>query len=150
VPGRATVGDVCLARGCLFLDRLRTRDKNAFDWGLWGGGCIPAPQLESQLGLVPVALASQIGYSVTPLQEDIIGANGVGCLDMEAAPIAQILNQARTHFLAIKVISNGVYPGEPKRMEAEYHDNRVEVSRTATRVVRQTLDFLVGKTIGQL
>jgi hypothetical protein len=48
------------------------------------------------------------------------------------------------------VISNGVYPGEPKRMEAEYHDNRVEVSRTATRVVRQTLDFLVGKTIGQL
>ncbi len=29
------VGDVVLAEGCLFLDRLRTRDKNAFDWGLW-------------------------------------------------------------------------------------------------------------------
>jgi hypothetical protein len=30
--------------------------------------------------------------------------------------------------VVLKVISNGVYPGEPKRMEAEYHDNRKEVS----------------------
>ena len=72
VPGRATVGDVCLADGCLFLDRLRTRDKNAFDWGLWGGGCIPCSNLRSSCGVKRATLASQIGYSVTPLQEDII------------------------------------------------------------------------------
>lgn len=117
VPGRASVGDVVLADGCLFLDRLRTRDKNAFDWGLWGGGCLPTPRMSGALGLKTGILASQIGYSVTALQEDIIGKTGVACLDMEAAPIAQILNQAGVNLIAIKVISNGVYPGEPKRME---------------------------------
>ena len=73
VPGRATVGDVVLADGCLFLDRLRTRNKNAFDWGLWGGGCMPTPRMAAELGLKSGILASQIGYSVTALQEDIIG-----------------------------------------------------------------------------
>ena len=69
VPGRATVGDVVLADGCLFLDRLRTRNKNAFDWGLWGGGCMPTPRMAAELGLKSGILASQIGYSVTALQE---------------------------------------------------------------------------------
>ena len=69
---------------------------------------------------------------------------------MEAAPIAQILNQVRVNFIAIKVISNGVYPGEPKRMEAEYHDNREEVSRAASTALRKVLDFLSGKRIKDL
>ena len=146
VPGRASVGDVILADGCLFLDRLRTRNKNAFDWGLWGGGCLPTPRMASALGLKTGVLASQIGYSVTALQEDIIEKTAVACLDMEAAPIAQILNQAQVNMIALKVISNGVYPGEPKRMEAEYHDNREEVSRRATEALSGLLDFLDGKT----
>ena len=69
---------------------------------------------------------------------------------MEAAPIAQILNQVRVNFIAIKVISNGVYPGEPKRMEAEYHDNREEVSRAASAALQKVLDFLSGKRIKDL
>eukprot|EP01043_Picozoa_sp_COSAG02_P073824 COSAG02_NODE_14520_length_1263_cov_1.316151_2_plen_102_part_00 len=95
-------------------------------------------------------LASQIGYSVTALQEDIINKVGVACLDMEAAPIAQILNQAGVNMMALKVISNGVYPAEPKRMEAEYHDNREEVSRKATQALSQLLQYLDGKTPAQL
>eukprot|EP01052_Picozoa_sp_SAG31_P074907 SAG31_NODE_34054_length_337_cov_0.735294_2_plen_51_part_01 len=31
-------------------------------------------------------------------------------MDMEAAPIAQILNQTGINLIAMKVISNGVYP----------------------------------------
>ena len=69
---------------------------------------------------------------------------------MEAAPIAQILNQVGVNFLAMKVISNGVFPGEPKRMEAEYHDNRGEVSRTATIALRKILSYLVGKSVADL
>lgn len=69
---------------------------------------------------------------------------------MEAGPIAQILNQTRTNFAALKVISNGVYPGEPRKMEAEYHDHREEVSRRATVVLGQVLEFLSGKRIGDL
>ena len=95
-------------------------------------------------------LASQIGYSVTALQEDIIDKVGVACLDMEAAPIAQILNQAGVNMIALKVISNGVYPAEPKRMEAEYHDNREEVSRKATQALTQLLQYIDGKTPAQL
>jgi hypothetical protein len=51
VEGKASVGDVVLADGCLFLDRLRTRNKNAFDWGLWGGGCMDTPRLAAALGI---------------------------------------------------------------------------------------------------
>jgi hypothetical protein len=47
----------------------------------------------------------------------------------------QILNQASVNMIALKVISNGVYPGEPKRMEAEYHDNREEVRTLMLRYV---------------
>ena len=40
---------------------------------------------------------------------------------------ATVLILLQVNFLALKVISNGVYPGEPKRMETEYHDNRAAV-----------------------
>lgn len=141
---------MCLAQGCLFLDRLRTRSKNAFDWGLWGGGCVPTPRLAEAAELKHGTLASQIGYGINALQEAIIDEVSVACLDMEAAPIAQILNQAETNLIAIKVISNGVYPGEPKRMEAEYHDNREEVSKNATKTLGLVLDFIDGKSLSEL
>ncbi len=150
ISERAHVGDVVLAEGCLFLDRLRTRDKNAFDWGLWGGGCIPTLRMSEALGLKRGIVASQIGYSVNELQVDIIHKTGIACLDMEAAAIAQILNQTGVNLIALKVISNGVYPGEPNRMEAEYHDNRKEVSRMATKALRDVLDYLDGKAPSQL
>lgn len=150
VPGLASVGDVVLAEGCLFLDRLRTRSKNAFDWGLWGGGCVSASQLRSALSLKGGAVASQIGYQVSPLQEEIIDKMGIACLDMEGAPIAQICNQAGVNLLVMKVISNGVYPGEPKRMESEYHLNREEVSRRATKALTQLFDFLDEKSPEEL
>ena len=136
------VGDTVLADGCLFLDRLRTRSKSAFDWGLWGGRCVSASHMASSLGLRTGTLASQIGYAVTPLQEEIMSKAQVVCLDMEAAPIAQILGQVGVPFLAIKVVSNGVYPGEPQRMELEYHDNREEVSHAATAALTAVLDYI--------
>ena len=100
VPTNVAVGDTVLADGCLFLDRLRTRSKSAFDWGLWGGRCVSASHMASSLGLRTGTLASQIGYAVTPLQEEIMSKAQVVCLDMEAAPIAQILGQVGVPFLA--------------------------------------------------
>ena len=94
--------------------------------------------------------------------------------------MGQILNQVRVNYLALKVISNGVYPGEPRRMvngtsslvngtsslvnwlpslvngtrslvqEFEYHDHREEVSRRATITLRRVLDFIAGKTLAEL
>ena len=45
--------------------------------------------------------ASQIGYEVSPLQEAIIEHAKIACLDMEAAPVGQILNQVRVTSLVI-------------------------------------------------
>ena len=100
--------------------------------------------------MVKGVIASQIGYAITPLQKEIIASARVAALDMEAASISQVLNQCKVNLIAIKVVSNGVYPGDPGRMEAEYHDNRDEVSRTATATLRKVLDFLDGKTIEDL
>eukprot|EP00666_Eupelagonemidae_sp_cell4sb_P010898 gene10898-17355_t len=99
-----------------------------------------------ELGLVTGPIASQIGYSVSEVQERIIERAGVFGLDMECAPIAQIVNQTGVNMIAVKVVSNGVYPGEPKKMESEYHDNRAEVSRRATKVIEDILEFMKGKT----
>jgi len=151
IEGRTQVGDVVLGTGCLFLDRLRTRSKGAFDWGLWGGGCVPAPNLAKKHPCLKAGVvASQIGYTVSSDNECIIKETGIACLDMEAASEAQILGQAQVNFLALKCISNGVYPGEPHLMEKEYHDNREEVSKNATRVLRLVFDFLDGKAVSEL
>ena len=69
---------------------------------------------------------------------------------MEAASEAQIFNQMKCNFIAMKVISNGVYPGDPKKMESEYHDNRELVSKKATEVLMFLFKFLDDKTIAQL
>lgn len=50
----------------------------------------------------------------------------------------------------LQVISNGVYPGEPKRMEDEYHVNREMVSQTAQKKLELVLKYLVGKTVADL
>ena len=63
VPGKSKVGDVVMADACLFLDRLRTHNQNVFDWGLWGGGCIPTAQMRLDLGLTAGVCASQIGWA---------------------------------------------------------------------------------------
>merc|ERR1719242_264205 len=144
------IGDVVLGEACLFLDRLRTRNKNAFDWGLWGGSSIPADNMIKECGLIKGVLASQIGYMVSPFQVEMIGNANIIALDMECAPIAQILNQTEIDFFALKVISNGIYPGNPELMESEYHDNREMVSKKATEVLSKVIDYLDGKTKASL
>lgn len=149
--GGQAVGDLVLGRACFFLDRLRTSSLTAYEWGLWGGGCCPAPNLVKALSLPSQCnLASQIGYGVSNLQEQIIAQQGLAALDMECASVAQVLNQAGVNYLAMKVISNGVYPGEPQRMELEYMDNKAGVSASATVALRKLLDCLMGKTVGDL
>jgi len=148
-----TIGGVVLASGCLFLDRTRTSSAGAFSWGIWGGGTVPTPKLVKRLEEFNVKfapVASQISYAVSQLSMEKINALNVACLDMECASEAQILNQMRTNFIAMKVISNGVYPGEPKRMESEYHDNRDTVSQTATEVLMVLFEFLDGKLLSEL
>ena len=54
------------------------------------------------------------------------------------------------NLIDIKVVSNGVYPGNPGLMESEYHDNRDWVSRTATESLEKVLDYIDGKTIQDL
>jgi len=139
------IGDVVLGKACLFMDRLRTRNKNAFDWGVWGGGCMQTNVMAKEVGLVEGVLGSQIGYIVTPFQVELCNNAHIIALDMECAPIAQILNQTGVAFLALKVISNGIYPGKPERMEAEYHENREMVSKKATEVLSKVIEFLNGR-----
>jgi hypothetical protein len=74
VEGKAAVGDVVLADGCLFLDRLRTRNKNAFDWGLWGGGCMDTPRLAAALG-IKTGESGVISCSTTQ-SSDLCGVDG--------------------------------------------------------------------------
>lgn len=144
------IGDVVLGEACLFLDRLRTRNKNAFDWGLWGGSSVKTSNLSKDLGLVKGVVGSQIGYMITGFQSELIGNANIIALDMECAPIAQILNQTGVYFLALKVISNGIYPGNPEKMESEYHDNREMVSKKATEILVKVIDYLNDKKINEL
>ena len=153
IPPDNPVGSVVLANSCLFLDRTRTSSASAFSWGIWGGGTVLTPRLADALKPFKVnyaPCASQISYTVPQLSVEKIKTHHIACLDMEAASEAQILNQMKCNFIAVKVISNGVYPGDPKRMEAEYHDNRELVSKKATEVLLALFRFLDGRTIAEL
>eukprot|EP01083_Nonionella_stella_P002062 5924_1 len=144
------IGDVIFGEAYLFLDRLRTRSKNAFDWGLWGGRSLQADNMVKDLGLTKGIIGSQIGYIVTQFQTQMISNTNIIALDMESAPIAQILNQTRVNFFALKVISNGIYPENPEKMESEYHDNMDMVSKKATETLVNVIDYLSGKKICDL
>ena len=91
-------------------------------------------------------IGSQVGYEVGEVQVHLMEKLGVAALDMEAAAIAQILMQTGTNFIAVKVISNGIYPDDAARMEAEYQTHKAAVSQKAVQVLEQLIDYLQGKT----
>merc|ERR1712228_2664 len=144
------IGDVIFGEACLFLDRTRTKDKNAFDWGLWGGCSIKTQKMCTDLNLIKGVIGSQVGYMVNEFQAEMIGNANIMALDMECAPIAQILNQTGINMIVLKVISNGVYPGDPKRHENEYHKNREMVSKKATEILVKMIEYLNGKKLNEL
>merc|ERR1712187_356591 len=149
-PNTCKVGDVILVDACLFLDRLRFKNATAFEWGIWGGATIPAKTLQKDLNLKVGTVGSQIQYSITDVQQEIADLLPLACVDMEAGPIGQILNQAGVNLLSLKVISNGIYRENPSKQEDEYHENRAEVSRIATSTLRRLLTYLDGKKIEEL
>lgn len=149
-PETCKVGEVLLSDACLFLDRLRFKNVNSFEWGMWGGNTIKADKLQQDLGLRIGTVASQIQYSISDIQQEIVHATPIACVDMEAGPIAQVLNQTKTNLLVLKVISNGIYRDNPMKQEQEYHDNREIVSRVATATLCRLLAYLDGKSVGDL
>ena len=82
--------------------------------------------MASALGMKSGIVASTVSYGINSVQERLIAAMGVICCDMEAAPEASILLQTGTNFIVIKVISNGIFPGNPSRMEQEYKENKAQ------------------------
>jgi nucleoside phosphorylase len=148
--GHIKIGDALLASGCVYIDRLRTRSKSSHDWGVFGGPVVPTKNMDKDLGLVKALLGSQISYIVTAPQVHLIDTLGIAALDMEAAPEAEIAMQVGLNFVAIKMISNGVYPENASRMEEEYTEHRATVSANGLRTLRAVLLYLAGKTIGDL
>uniref|UniRef100_A0A7S4PLK9 EF-hand domain-containing protein n=1 Tax=Paramoeba aestuarina TaxID=180227 RepID=A0A7S4PLK9_9EUKA len=148
--GKVKVGDAVLANGCVFVDRTRTSSKSSHDWGVFGGPTMPTTKLAAKLGLYEGLVGSQISYNITELQENLIDILGICAIDMEAAPEAQIAMQIPLNFIAIKVVSNGIYPGDGAKMEKEYVDHKLQVSQKGVEVLGTLFDFLIGKCIKDL
>ena len=144
------IGDALLASGCVFVDRIRTSSKHAFDWGVFGGPTLPTPRLCQALGLRQGLVGSQVSYEISQVQGQLMKRLGVVALDMEAAAEAQILMQTGTNFLAIKVISNGIYPGEADRMESEYQAHKATVSAKAVLTLERVLAYVSGRRPDEL
>jgi len=145
-----SVADCVIGSGCVFVDRTRTSSKSSFDWGVFGGPTLRTERLRDHLGVKEGILGSQISYSVNDLQSTLMNVVGICCLDMEAASEAEILHQTGTNFIALKVISNGIYPGNPSKMEQDYSLHKAEVSAKGILVLSKLLQFLVGKTPSEL
>eukprot|EP01084_Bolivina_argentea_P307093 530734_1 len=144
------IGDVIFGEACLFLDRLRTKNKNSFDWGLWGGKSMKCKNMIKDLGLCCGIIGSQVSYGVSKLQSEMIRNAKIIACDMECAPIAQILNQTGINYIVLKVISNGIYPGDSSKNESEYYMNREFVSKKATEIVIKVIEYLNDKKINEL
>lgn len=111
----------------------------------------------SSLRFGPVG--SQINYELSPLMDLIQEQVGTKALDMETASEAQMLAQLHVHFIAIRMISNGVYGNDGHRMEMEYAVNKLTVSQKGKATLSRILSFLAPdapeggtgvKTIGDL
>jgi len=144
------IGDAVLATGTIFMDRFRTSNKNAFDWGVYGGLTMPTKKMSLELGLREGIVGSQGSYDITEVQVELMKLLKVLCLDMEAASESMILQQTGVNFMALKVVSNGIYPGDGKRMEDEYVIHREEVSKRGVTVLSSVLAYFMGKKLGDL
>jgi nucleoside phosphorylase len=132
IVGKVKIGDVVVGEGTIFVDRIRTSNKNSFDWGIYGGPSMRCSgSIGSHCNLARGIVGSQINYSVNEVQTELIKIINVVCLDMEAASLAGILQQVGINFLVVKAISNFVYPGEPHKMEDEYVQHKAEVSQAS-------------------
>ena len=147
---RVKIGDTLLGSGCVFIDRTRTSSKVAHDWGVYGGRTMKVSNIASSLNLVEGILGSQSNYNVSDLHVTLMDVLEVCAVDMEAASEAQIAEQIGLNFLAVKVISNGIYPGDGLRMEEEYVKHKKEVSMKALASLSAILDYLRGKKLGEL
>jgi len=151
IVGKVKIGDVVIGEGTVFVDRIRTSNKNSFDWGIYGGPSMRCSKnIGSNLQFPRGIVGSQINYSVNEVQAELIKIIDVVCLDMEAASLAGILQQVGVNFLVVKAISNFVYPGEPHKMEDEYVDHKAEVSAAGLVALSSLFEYLVGKKIGDL
>jgi len=149
--GKVKIGDVVIGTGCVYVDRIRTSSKNSFDWGIYGGPCMDfSHKIIESLGFIRGVVGSQINYSLNEVQTELINTVNAICLDMEAASIAGILQQMEVNFMAIKTISNFIYPGEPLKMEEEYILHKEVVSAKSSVALSSFFSYLVGKKIGDL
>eukprot|EP00211_Chloroparvula_japonica_P002566 CAMPEP_0119122668 /NCGR_PEP_ID=MMETSP1310-20130426/2856_1 /TAXON_ID=464262 /ORGANISM="Genus nov. species nov., Strain RCC2339" /LENGTH=435 /DNA_ID=CAMNT_0007112357 /DNA_START=30 /DNA_END=1337 /DNA_ORIENTATION=- len=145
IEGRVHVGDAVLGSGTVFIDRTRTSSKVSHDWGVFGGPTMPAPRLAKDLNMRSGHLGCQISYNCSQLHMHLIRHLDVVALDMESASEAQISMQVGLNFMAIKVISNLVYLGDGAKMEEEYVQNKLEVSKRSLALLDKLLNYLVGK-----
>jgi len=149
--GKVNIGDVLLGEGCVFIDRIRSSSKNSFDWGIYGGPTMFCPSINSsEFKISRGIVGSQVNYSVSPVQVELINMLGVAGLDMEAASESQILLQTETNFIALKAISNFIYPGEPMKMEEEYVVHKAEVSIKSLIFLEKFFNHLIGKNVGNI
>jgi nucleoside phosphorylase len=149
-PNLVEVGEAVIANGCVFADRFRTSNKNAFDWGVFAGPTMPSDRLIRDLNMRTGLLGSQMSYGIDDVQVNLIDTLGILFLDMEAAAEAEICHQTKTNFITLKMISNGVYPGNPTRMEEDYVSHKAEVSRKGTEALSALLQYFVGKKCADL
>ncbi len=144
------IGDGIIGSSLLFIDRIRTSSQAAFEWGILGGTTMQSHRLIQNCSLKEGIIASQIAYAISPSHKQIIDRFNIKALDMEAAAEAEVFNKTQTNFIAIKVISNGIYPDDPSRMEEEYLQNRTMVSSNGAEILRCALHFIAGKKLGDL
>mmetsp|Transcript_38266 Transcript_38266/g.96270 ORF Transcript_38266/g.96270 Transcript_38266/m.96270 type:complete len:617 (+) Transcript_38266:160-2010(+) len=97
--------------------------------------------------VVEGTVGSQMGYTVTETQNEVMKTAGALVLDMEAAAISQILMQTKTNLVLLKVISNGIYPEDAIWQEEEYLDNRDWVSCAASQYLLNMLNYVADKTV---
>jgi nucleoside phosphorylase len=150
VPGHAHIGDAVFASGCVYTDRLRTSSKTAHDWGVLGGPVVPAERLVKHLGLVEGLLGSEISFNVTNARLHLMDTLGVVALDMESAPEADIASQTGLNYMALKIVSNEIHPGDGNQMEAENREHRAEVAAAGVQKLSAVLDFFRGKRLCDL
>ena len=150
------VGDVVIGKGCVFLDRLRTHNDLSFQWGLWGGHTIATNKLvelintNHDINIKTGLIGSQIGYKIYNLQEKILNEINIACLNMEAGPESQIFSQTKMNIMPVKVISNGIYPKNPQKMESEYIQNRDLVSKIGKESIKIIIEILFQKKVSEL
>jgi 5'-methylthioadenosine nucleosidase len=136
----ATVGDVYISTKCVFHNRRIPSGTDYEEYGFGHFRSPPLPLLAAECGLKQGVVSTSDSLDHSPIDLELMRAEGASVKEMEAAAVAWVCQQVSVPFLAVKSITDIV--DGPETVDDEFYANLKTASEALQEKLSQILELL--------